>query len=43
MIIRYETIGPIFEMAPQNVDYYGISIAGVAKLFDLNSFCPKST
>jgi len=37
------TIGSILEMAPQNVVYYGISIAGVAELFDLNRFCPKST
>ena len=37
------TIGPILEMAPQKVIFYGISIAGVAQLFDLNRFCPKST
>ncbi len=37
------TIGPILEMAQQKVIFYGISIAGVAQLFDLNRFCPKST
>ena len=37
------TIGPILEMAQQNVIFYGISIAGVAELLDLNRFCPKST
>ena len=37
------TIGPILEMAPQKLVFYGISIAGVAQLFDLNRFCPKST
>ena len=37
------TIGPILEMAPQKLVFYGISIAGVAQLFDLKRFCPKST
>jgi len=37
------TIGPILEMAQQKVVFYGISIAGVAQLFGLNRFCPKST
>jgi uncharacterized protein (DUF4213/DUF364 family) len=37
------TIGPILDMAPHNIVFYGISIAGVAQLFELNRFCPKST
>ena len=37
------TIEPILEMAGEKVVFYGISIAGVAQLFDLNRFCPRST
>ncbi len=37
------TIGQILEMAGDKVVFYGISIAGVAQLFDLNRFCPRST
>lgn len=37
------TIGSILEMAGEKVVFYGISIAGVAQLFDLNRFCPRST
>ncbi len=37
------TIEPILEMAREKVVFYGISIAGVAQLFDLNRFCPRST
>ncbi len=37
------TIEPILEMAGGKVVFYGISIAGVAQLFDLNRFCPRST
>ena len=37
------TIEPILEMAGKKVVFYGISIAGVAQLFDLNRFCPRST
>ncbi len=37
------SIEPILEMAGEKVVFYGISIAGVAQLFDLNRFCPRST
>ncbi len=37
------TIEPILEMAGKKVVFYGISIAGVAELFGLNRFCPRST
>ncbi|MCG7849311.1 MAG: hypothetical protein MIO93_09055 [ANME-2 cluster archaeon] len=37
------TIGPILEMAGKKVVFYGISIAGVAQLFNFNRFCPRST
>ena len=37
------TIESILEMAGGKVVFYGISIAGVAQLFDLNRFCPRST
>jgi uncharacterized protein (DUF4213/DUF364 family) len=37
------TIESILEMAGKKVVFYGISIAGVAQLFDLNRFCPRST
>ncbi len=37
------TIEPILKMAREKVVFYGISIAGVAELFGLNRFCPKST
>ena len=37
------TIEPILEMAGKKVVFYGISIAGVAQLFNLNRFCPRST
>ena len=37
------TIEPILEMAGKKVVFYGISIAGVAQLFNFNRFCPRST
>ncbi len=37
------TIEPILEMAEKKVVFYGISIAGVAQLFNFNRFCPRST
>ncbi len=37
------TIEPILEMAREKVVFYGISIAGVAQLFNFNRFCPRST
>lgn len=37
------TIEPILEMAREKVVFYGISIAGVAQMFGLDRFCPRST
>ena len=37
------TIESILEMAGKKAVFYGISIAGVAQLFNLNRFCPRST
>ncbi len=37
------TIESILEMAGKKVVFYGISIAGVAQLFNFNRFCPRST
>jgi hypothetical protein len=37
------TIEPILEMAKTKTVFYGISIAGVARLFGLERFCPRST
>ncbi|NOQ29302.1 MAG: hypothetical protein GQ566_04260 [Methanosarcinales archaeon] len=37
------TIEPMLEMAREKVVFYGISIAGVAQLFNFNRFCPRST
>ena len=37
------TIGPILETAQQKAIFYGISIAGVAQMFGLDRFCPRST
>ena len=36
------TIESILEKATAKVIFYGISIAGVAQLFDFNRFCPRS-
>jgi len=37
------TIKPILEIAGGNVVFYGISIAGVARLLGPERFCPRST
>ena len=37
------TIEPILTMAGEKSVFYGISIAGVAQLFGLKRFCPRST
>ena len=37
------TIEPILEMAGAKAVFYGISIAGVARLLGLDRFCPRST
>jgi len=35
------TIEPILEMAQEKAIFYGISIAGVARLLGLERFCPR--
>jgi hypothetical protein len=37
------TIEPILKMAKTKIVFYGISIAGVARLLGLERFCPQST
>jgi len=37
------TIKLILEIAKTKIVFYGISIAGVARLFGLKRFCPRST
>jgi hypothetical protein len=37
------TLEPILEVAGAKAVFYGISIAGVARLLGLTRFCPRST
>jgi hypothetical protein len=37
------TIGSILEVAGAKAVFYGISIAGIARLLGLERFCPRST
>jgi uncharacterized protein (DUF4213/DUF364 family) len=37
------TLEPILEMAQGKAVFYGIGIAGVAQMFGIARFCPRST
>ena len=43
MTVVNRTIEPILETVRGKTVFYGISIAGVARLLGLERFCPRST